>query len=154
MHGNCKIPNTYNKTYVEILIASICNYIYLKTENTNDTLFPNINLSNYYTKSEVYGIDNELSTLILNTYTKTEVDTLVYTKYPRLSSIMYNFYAKTEIASALSDYTTSAQLHTDCYSKVKTNLVCDTYTPATQLYNDLSSKGYVNQMLVQSTTLY
>ena len=40
-------------------------------------MFSNIYLSSYYTKSEIYDIDNESSTLILNNYTKTEVDTLL-----------------------------------------------------------------------------
>ena len=37
-----------------------------------DLLFSNIALSNYYSKIEVDDIDNELSTLTLNTYTKTD----------------------------------------------------------------------------------
>ena len=67
---------------------------------------------------------------------------------------MDNFSSKTEIDSTLSDYTTSVQLHTDLYSKVKTHLIFDTYTTTTQLYDGFYSKGYVNQMLVQSTTLF
>ena len=39
-----------------------------------DFLFPNIDLSSYCSKNEVDDIDNELTTLILNTYTKTEID--------------------------------------------------------------------------------
>ena len=39
-----------------------------------DSLFSKIDLSNYYTKIEIDDIDNELSTLVLNTYTKTEID--------------------------------------------------------------------------------
>ena len=169
-HGDCQIPNMYNKTHVGVLIADIYDDTYVKTEidtlisNTDlsnyyvkaeiDTLFPNIDLSSYYTKSEVDDIDNELSTLILNTYTKTEVDTLLYTNYPNLSFTVDNFYSTTEIDSTLSGYTTSAQLQTDFYSKVKTNLIFDTYTTTTQLYDAFYSKGYVNQRLVQSTTLF
>ena len=67
---------------------------------------------------------------------------------------MDNFYSKTETDSALSDYTTPAQLHTDVYSKVKTNLISDTSTTTTQPYNSFHSKGYVNQMLAQPTTHY
>ena len=69
----------YNKTYVDILIADIYNDTYIKTEI--GTLFPNIDLSNYYTKSDVDDIDNELSTLMFNDYTKTEIDTLLSTNY-------------------------------------------------------------------------
>ena len=117
-------------------------------------MFPNIDLINYYTKSEIDDIDNELPTLILNTYTKTEADTLLCINYPSLPFAVDNFHPKTEIDSSLSDYTTSAQLHTAFYSKVKTNLVFDTCTTTTQLYEGVYSKGYVNQMLVQSTTLF
>ena len=43
-----------------------------------DLIVSNIDLSSYYTKAEINDIDNELSNLILNTYTKTEVDTLLF----------------------------------------------------------------------------
>ena len=51
-----------------------------------DPLISNIDLSNYYSKIEVDDIDNEGSTLLLNTYTKTEIGTHLYTNYP---SIIY-----------------------------------------------------------------
>ena len=108
-HGDCQIPSMYNKTPVDILIAGIYGDTYIKTEIDTfisnmdlsnyyikaevDTLFSNIDLSSYYTKSGVDDIGNELSTLILNTYTKTEVDTLLYTNYPSLSFIVCNFYS-------------------------------------------------------------
>ena len=107
-HGDCQIPNMYNKTFVDILIADIYSDTYIRTEidtlisNINlssyyikteiDTLFPNIDWSSYHTKSEVDDIDNELSALILHTYTKTEVDTCLYTNYPSLSFIVDNFF--------------------------------------------------------------
>ena len=149
--GNCEIPNMYNKTSVDILIADVYDDIHVKTEigtlipnidssnyytkaeiatlfpnirlsnyflKTEIGTFPNIDLSSYYFKSEVGDIGNELSALILNTYTKTEVDNLLYTNYPRLSLIVDNFYSKAGIDSTLSGYTTSAQLHTDVYSKI------------------------------------
>ena len=97
-HGDCQIPKMYNKTAVDILIADIYKYTFIKTgidtlisnlDLSNyyikaeiGTLFSNIDLSNYYTKSEVDDIANDLSTLILNTYTKTEVDTFLYANYP------------------------------------------------------------------------
>ena len=49
------------------------------------SLFSNIDLSNYYTKIEIDDIDNELSTLILNTYTKTETDS----QLPDYTTITY-----------------------------------------------------------------
>ena len=39
-HGDCQIPNMYNKTYVDILIADTYNDTYIETEI--DTLVPNI----------------------------------------------------------------------------------------------------------------
>ena len=109
-HGECQIPNMYNKTAVDTLIADSYNGTYTKTEIDTfisniglinyyikteiDTLFSNIDLSNYYTKSEVDDIGNELPTSMLNTYTKTEVDTRLYTTYPSLSFTGDNFYSK------------------------------------------------------------
>ena len=91
MHGDCQIPNMYNKTFVDILIADIYDDIYFETEIDTSisnigsisyyikaeiyTLFSNIDLSSYYIQSEVDDIDNGLSTLVLEIYTKTEVDT-------------------------------------------------------------------------------
>ena len=59
-------------------------------------------------------------------------------------------YPKTVIDSSLSDYTTSAQLHTDLHSKVNTNLIFDTDTTTTQLYEDFYSKLYIDNMLLTS----
>ena len=39
-HGDCQIPNMYNKTYVDVWIADIYNDTYIKTEI--DTLMSNI----------------------------------------------------------------------------------------------------------------
>ena len=72
----------------------------------------------------------------MHTYINNELDTLLYTNYPSLLFIVDNSYSNTEIDSTLSDYTTSAQLHTDFYSKIKMNIILGTYTTTTQLYND------------------
>ena len=32
-HGDCEIPNMYNKSFVDLLIADIYNDIYAKTDN-------------------------------------------------------------------------------------------------------------------------
>ena len=166
----------YNKTYVYILISNIYNHIYIKQEigtltsnidlspyyikTETDTLLSNICLSSYYIKFEADDIDNELSTLILNTCTKTEVGTPLYASYPTLSFIVNVFYSKTEIGSTLGGYTTSAQLHTGFYSKVKTNLIFDTCTTTTQLYMytyiyiyiDLYSKGDIDTLLADTVS--
>ena len=39
--------------------------------------FGNVNVPNFYNKTEVDAIDDELSALILNTYTKPEVEALI-----------------------------------------------------------------------------
>ena len=36
-------------------------------------VFPNTDLINYYTKTEIDDLDNELSTLTFNTYNKSEI---------------------------------------------------------------------------------
>ena len=91
-HGDCEIPNIYNKTSVDMSVADIHNGVHINTEH--DTLFSNIDLSNYFTKSEVDDIENELSTLILNTYSKTDVCNLLYTSYPSLSLVVNNLNTK------------------------------------------------------------
>ena len=58
----------YNKSPIDTLIPNTHDDVYIKTEF--DTLFPNIDLSNYYTKTEIDDLDNELSSLVLNTYNK------------------------------------------------------------------------------------
>ena len=50
-HGDCQIPNTYTKTFVDIRIAGIYNDTCIKTET--DTLISNIGLSSCYIKSEI-----------------------------------------------------------------------------------------------------
>ena len=73
--GDCDFPNIYNKTELGSLLANI-NFSNYYNGTEMDFIGSNIDLSNYYTKSEIDDIDNGLPTLILNTYTKTEVDTL------------------------------------------------------------------------------
>ena len=68
--------NTYTKAELDSLLSNInLSDYYNRTEM--DLIVSNIELSNYYTGAEIGAIDNELSNLILNTYTKTEVDTLL-----------------------------------------------------------------------------
>ena len=64
--------NVYDKSSIGTLIPNIYNDIYIKTEI--DTLSSNIDLRNYYTKTETDDLDNELPTLALNTYNKSEID--------------------------------------------------------------------------------
>ena len=64
-------------------------------------MFPNIDLSNYYSKTEVNDTDNELSTLILNTYTKTEVDTQL-TDYTTVTYLQGNYRTTLSITETLN----------------------------------------------------
>ena len=63
-------------------------------------MFPNIDLIDYYTKSEIDDIGNELPTLILNTYTKTEVDTQL-TYYTTSSHLQCNYMTTLSITETL-----------------------------------------------------
>ena len=96
-------------------------------------MFSNIYLSSYYTKIEIGDIGNELSALILNAYTKTEVDTLLYANYPSLSFTVDNFYSKTEIVSTLSDYITPTQIDDSCYTKSGIDTTLNLYSPSARI---------------------
>ena len=67
-HGDCQIPNMYNKTYVDILTADIYNDTYIKTEI--DTLISNIDLSNYYIKPDIGTLTSNIG--LSNYYIKTD----------------------------------------------------------------------------------
>ena len=56
-------------TLISYIYIYIYNAFYIKTENC--TLFSNIDLISYCTNTEIGDLDNELSTLISNTYNKT-----------------------------------------------------------------------------------
>ena len=60
-----------------------------------DLIVSNIDISNYYTKTEIGNLDNGLSTLILNTYIKTEVDTQLtdYMTTLSITKALINNYA-------------------------------------------------------------
>ena len=160
-HGDCQIPNMYNKTFVDTLIADMYNDTYTKTEiestlsaYTNpidlhngfyskakmsiilDTyyniteiqanyydkvaagsLFPNIYLSNYCYKIEVGDIDNVQSALILNTYTKTEVDTQL-TGYTTITCLQRNYMTTLPITeTSMNNYATIAFIVDNLYDK-------------------------------------
>ena len=66
--------------------------------------FGNLGIPDFYNKTEVDAIDDELSSLILDTYTKPEVEAL-------LSNInLADYYTKAEIDTTLSDYSTISYL--------------------------------------------
>ena len=93
---NGNLSNYYNKTEVDAIAANInfSNNHYTKTEV--DTIVSNMNFSNvYFTKTEVDAIDDELSALILNTYTKSKINTQLtdYMTSSALSETLMNNYA-------------------------------------------------------------
>ena len=122
----------YNKTKIQ------ANYY---DNVATDSLFPNIGLSSYYSKIEVDDIDNELSTLILNTYTKTEVDT----QLPGYTSITYlqdNYMTTLSITETLmNNYASISLLDGNFYGK-------------TYLGNQFSLKADVSELTSLATTDY
>ena len=104
-----------------------------------DLIVSNIDLSNYYTKTEIDDIDNELSTLTLNTYTKTEVDTqltdymttlsiteTLRNNYASLTLLGDNFYVKIYLDNQFS-------LKADASNSVTTNYLTTNYTNTVDL---------------------
>ena len=149
--GDLDIPNFYNKTEINSMLAGggstdLSNYY---NKGQVDAIVANIDFSNnHYTETEVDDIDNELSALILNTYTKTEIDTTLsdystisylqgnymtslsitqalMNNYAGITFIIDNFYSKTEIDTTLSDY----------YIKSEIGTTLNVYPPTSQILN-------------------
>ena len=91
----------YNKSSIDTFISNIYDDVYINTEI--DTLFPNIGLSNYYTKTEICDLDNGLPTLILNTYNNSETYTF-FTDYYNIGYLNTPFDVR---ANGLNTYTKS-----------------------------------------------
>ena len=77
--GDCSIPCVINKSSIDTLVSNMCGDVYIKTEI--DTLCSNLDLNNQYTKTEIDDLDNELPTLMLNTYNKSEIGTFLIDYY-------------------------------------------------------------------------
>ena len=128
-HGDCQIPNMYNKTHVDILIADIYNDTYTKTEtdSTRSGYTNSIDLHNdLYSKAKM--------SIILDTYCNiTETQTIYYDKvatdsfsnidlsshyhkhevdgiYAGLSPLILNTYTKTKNDTQLTYYTSITYL--------------------------------------------
>ena len=84
----------YSKAKMNIILDTYYNITEIQANYydkvATDPVFPNIALSNYYTKTEVGDIDNELFTVILNTYTKTEIETQL-TDYTTITYLQGNY---------------------------------------------------------------
>ena len=151
--GSTDLSNYYNKIEVDAIVANIIFY-YAIVAKIIITL-----------KTEVGDIDNGLSALILNTYTKTESDTslsdystitclqdnymtsLLITQalmnnYASIAFINTNHYSKTEIDSTLSD---------SYYTKSEIDTTLNLYPPAAQILSNFYSKLYIDNTFVSST---
>ena len=104
--------------------------------------FGNLNIPNFYNKTEVDAIDDELSALILNTYTKPEVEALI-------SNInLTDYYTKTEIDTSLGDYSTISYLQ-DNYmtSLLITQTLMNNYASITFINDSFYSKTEIDTTL-------
>ena len=147
-YGDCSIPNFYNKSSIDTLISNIYDDVYIKTEI--DTLFSNIDSSTYYTKNEVDDIGNELSTLILNTYNKSEIDTFSTDYYNigylniqlGLKANGSNTYTKSEVDNMITLLDISSMLN--CINNNGTNIVDILNTRYTKSEVDTLISTYYN----------
>ena len=106
-----------------------------------DSLFSNIDLSNYYSKTEADDIGNGLSTLILNTYTKTEIDTQL-TDYTSITYLQDNYMTTLSITEALMNN----------YASI--TLLVDNFYDKAYLYNQFSLKADESEPTEHVTTAY
>ena len=126
------------KTEIDSLISNIdLGSCCIKAEI--DSLFSSIDLSNYYTKAEADDIDNELSTLIFNTYTKPEIDT-------QLADDATISYLQGNYMTTLS--TTEALMNN--YASIA--LLVGNFHDKTYLGNQFSLKAGVSQLTEFVTT--
>ena len=84
----------YNNSYGPQPIA-IFNSLDKSVEFLDD-----LDIPKYYNQNEIDAIGDELPALVLDTYTKTEVEALIF----NINSTDY--YTKAEIDTTLSDYST------------------------------------------------
>ena len=104
--------------------------------------FGELDIPNFYNKTEVDAIDDELSALILNTYTKPEVEALI-------SNInLTDYYTKTEIDTSLGDYSTISYLQ-DNYmtSLLITQTLMNNYASITFINDSFYSKTEIDTTL-------
>ena len=86
--GVVQFQHIYNKSSNDTSISNINKVVYVNSEI--GTWFPNIDLSNYYIKTEIDDLDNGLPTLVLHTYSNSELDTL-FTYYYNIEHLNTQF---------------------------------------------------------------
>ena len=104
--------------------------------------FGNLDTPNFCNKTEVGAIDDELSALILNTYTKPEVEALI----PNMNLIDY--YTKTEIDTSLSDYSTISHFQDNYMTSLSiTQALMNNYASITFIIDNFYSKIEIDTTL-------
>ena len=117
-------------------------------------LTSNINLTDYYTKTE---IDTTLSDYSTTSYLQGNyMTTLAITgswlnNYATITFIIDNFHPKTEIDSTLSDYITSIQIGASCYTKSEIDTTLRLYSPSAQILSICYSKLYIDNTFISPT---
>ena len=97
--------------------------------------FGDLDIPNFYNKTEIDAIDDELSALILNTYTKTEVGALIS------NTNLTDYYTKTEIDTTLSDYSTVTYLQGNYMTTLAiTETLMNNYANITFIVDNFYSK--------------
>ena len=130
---------------MSIILDTYYNIIEIQANCYNkvatDSLFPNIDLSNYYSKIEVGAIGEELPALTLNTYTKTETDTQL-TDYTSITYLQGNYMTTLSLTEALMNNYASIPL-------IGGNFYDETY-----LYKQFSLKADASELTPLATTDY
>ena len=111
----------YSKAKMSIILDTYYNITEIQAnccdKVATGSLFSNIDLSNYYSKIEVDDIVNELFTLILNTYAKTEIDTQL-TDYTSITYLQDNYMTTLSISETLlKNYASISLLGASFYDK-------------------------------------
>ena len=107
--------------------------------------FGDLDIPNFYNKTEVDAIGDELSALILNTCTKTEVEALIY------NITLTYYYTKTEIDTTLSGYSTSSYLPSNYMtSLLKTQTLMNNYASIAPINTNCYSKTEIESTLSDS----
>ena len=126
---------------------AIFNYLDKSVE-----FFGGLDIPNFYNKTEIDAIGDELSALILNTYTKTEVEALIS------NTNLTDYYTKTEIDTTLSDYSTTSYLQGNYMTTLAiTETLMNNYATITFIVDNFYSKTETDSTLsdyITSTPIY